>query len=351
MTPSDESILNSPRPNCRPQSGTLGVTCALMALAVACDGGGGTARSGAEGAAAPPVVAAPAEPLPALDSIQVSSPDPARVGADSDRRISEARASSQSKPEAIEERALLGAELYDAGQGAEAERVYRELLARHPEHVASLIGLAQILIDRDDQDGAGALIERALKANPQSIPAMQKKIAWLLARDRAAEAVSLAETALRLDAKSAALQAALGDAQRSFGDLPKAIAAYRKAVALNPGWAPGWTRLGESLAENGDAAEAQAALARALERNPESYPAYRAMARLYFDNGQPEQAVGAWERALRLQPDRGEAHEGMAEALLAARRPAEARRHAEEAQRRGRDVHALLQKIARAETP
>jgi len=40
--------------------------------------------------------------------------------------------------------------------------------------------------------------------------------------------------------------------------------------------------------------------------------------------------AGGWrlERALRLQPDRGEAHEGMAEALLAARRPAEARRHA-----------------------
>ncbi len=58
-----------------------------------------------------------------------------------------------------------------------------------------------------------------------------------------------------------------------------------------------------------------------------------------------------WERALRLQPDRGEAHEGIAEALLAAKRPAEARRHAEEALRRGRDVHALIQKIDRAGTP
>jgi len=61
--------------------------------------------------------------------------------------------------------------------------------------------------------------------------------------------------------------------------------------------------------------------------------------------------VGAWERALRLQPDRGEAREGIAEALLAAKRPAEARRHAEEALRRGRGVHALIQKIDRAGTP
>jgi superkiller protein 3 len=315
-----------------------------MALAIACGGGGGTSRSAADGSA-------PAQPLPPLDSLPAQSPDPAKSGADSDKRIAEARASSKSKPDEIEARALLGATLYDGGKSAEAERVYRELLERHPGHVGSLVGLAQILMDRDDLDGAGAAIERALKTNPESIPALQKKIALLLARDQAAEAVSLAETSQHLDANSAALQAALGDAQRSFGDLPKAIAAYRKAVGLNPGWAPGWTRLGEALAENGDDAEAQAALAKALVCNPESYPAYRALARLYFDNGQPEQAVGAWERALRLQPDRGEAHEGMAEALLAARRPAEARGHAEEAQRLGRDVHALLQKIARAGTP
>jgi tetratricopeptide (TPR) repeat protein len=349
--PSDNPIRCPPRANRHPRPGTLGMTCALVALATACGGDGGTARNAAPGTAASPAEAAPAGKLPPLDSLRVNSPDPTRSGADSDKRISQARASSQGKPEAIEARALLGAELYDGGRSAKAERVYRELLKQHPEHVGALVGLAQILIDRDDLDGAGAVIERALKANPESIPALQMKIAWLLGRDQAAEAVSQAESALRRAANSAALQGALGDAQRSYGDLPKAIEAYRKVVGLNPEWAPGWTRLGESLAQNGDAAEAQAALTRALERNPESYPAYRALARLYFDNGQPEQAVGAWERALHLQPDRGEAHEGMAEALLAARRPAEARRYAEEAQRRGRDVHALLQKIDRAKTP
>ena len=249
--------------------GALGVSSAFIALAMACGGGGGTAQSGAPGTAAPSAQTAPAAPLPPLESLQVNSPDPSRSGADSSQRISQARASSQSKPEAIETRALLGAELYDGGKSAEAERVYKDLLKQHPEHVASLVGLAQILIDRDDLDGAGPLIDRALKANPESIPALQRRVALLLARDQAAEAVSVAQTALRLDAKSAALQAALGDAQRAFGDLPKAIAA----------------------------------------------------------------------------------HEGIAEALLAAKRLEEARRHAEEALRRGRDVHALLKTIDRAGTP
>jgi len=244
MTPSDTPIPCPPRPSVRPRLGALGVTCAFMALAIACGGGGETPRNASDGTAAPPMTAAPAKLLPPLDSLQVQTPEPAKSAAGSDKRISEARAASQGNPEAIEARALLGAELYDGGQSAEAERVYKELLARNPEHVSSLVALAQILIDRDDLDGAGALIERALKANPNSIPALQKKIALLVARDQAVEAVSLAEKVVRLDANSAALQAALGDAQRSFGDLPKAIEAYRKAVVLNPEWAPGWTRLG-----------------------------------------------------------------------------------------------------------
>ena len=55
--------------------------------------------------------------------------------------------------------------------------------------------------------------------------------------------------------------------------------------------------------------------------------------------------VAESEAALRLQPERAEAHQGLAEALLAAKRPAEARPHAEAAKRLGRDVQALLKQI------
>src|SRR6266446_9000018 len=120
MKPADTLIAYPPLTNGPPRPGALGVTCALIAFAIACGGGGGTAPSAAHGTAAPPAQAAPAGPLPPLDSLQVHSPDPARSGADSSKRISQARASSQSKPEAVEARALLGAELYDGGKSAQA---------------------------------------------------------------------------------------------------------------------------------------------------------------------------------------------------------------------------------------
>jgi cytochrome c-type biogenesis protein CcmH/NrfG len=66
---------------------------------------------------------------------------------------------------------------------------------------------------------------------------------------------------------------------------------------------------------------------------------------MHYNEGHPDKAVEAWGQALKLQPDRGEAHEGLAEALLATKRPADARLEAEQAKHLGRNVDALLMKI------
>src|SRR6185503_3003612 len=104
MTPSGTPIPRPPRPSDRPRPRSLGAICAVAALAIACGGGGEPARSAADGSAAPPAQAAPAE----------------------------ARAASPGKPDPIEAQAVLGAELYDGGRSADAERVYSEVLKSHP---------------------------------------------------------------------------------------------------------------------------------------------------------------------------------------------------------------------------
>src|SRR5688572_1759941 len=119
----------------RPRPGSLGATWVVAALTIACGGGGEPARGAAEGSAAPAGQAIPAE----------------------------ARVSSPGRSDPVEAEAARAAELYDSGRSADAERAYREILQQHPEHVGSLVGLAQILLDREDLDGAGAVVERALK--------------------------------------------------------------------------------------------------------------------------------------------------------------------------------------------
>src|SRR5262249_17837875 len=221
------------------------VAVALLPLSIGCGNNAGTTPAAATAPGVTPAKAAvpdatPASPLPPLEAQHLSPPGTAAPGA-AELTIAENRAVKGKGPDGIDARAGQADRLYDGGRSAEAEKIYREVLSGHPDHVASLAGLAQILLDRDDLNGAAPLVDRALKANPDSVPAVQRKIALLLARDQSDQAVTLAQTALRREANSAALQAALGDAQRAYGDLPKAIDAYRKAVALNPGWAPGWT--------------------------------------------------------------------------------------------------------------
>jgi tetratricopeptide (TPR) repeat protein len=58
----------------------------------------------------------------------------------------------------------LGAELLAAGRPADAEAVYRDDLARHPENGWSLLGLAQALDARGDAAGAAAVRERYTRA-------------------------------------------------------------------------------------------------------------------------------------------------------------------------------------------
>src|SRR5262245_26617977 len=197
-------------------------TGALLLSAFACGRGAGTAQSEAPPAApdarsaqeqgsapgAPPAESkkAPAEALAPMSALQVPAAAPAKAAAEAEKRIETARAASQSASDPLEAKARLAAELYDAGKGPEAERIYREILRDHRDHVGAHVGLAQILIDRDDLAGAGAANASALAANPQSVPALQQKVALLIAGDHASDAVGVAEKALRLDPGSASLQ-------------------------------------------------------------------------------------------------------------------------------------------------
>lgn len=58
----------------------------------------------------------------------------------------------------------LGAVLLEAGRPAEAERIYREDLARHPQNGWALFGLAQSLRKQNKTDEAEAVEERFKKA-------------------------------------------------------------------------------------------------------------------------------------------------------------------------------------------
>jgi tetratricopeptide (TPR) repeat protein len=107
----------------------------------------------------------------------------------------------------------------------------------------------------------------------------------------------------------------------------EAIEAYRRVVALDPGYAAAWNNLGLLLHRLGKYAEARGSYEAALKQDPGCAEAAYNLGSLDEDCGDVDAAVAEYRRAIGLSPDYADAHFNLAAALARAGRNAEAARH------------------------
>jgi SAM-dependent methyltransferase/Flp pilus assembly protein TadD len=86
------------------------------------------------------------------------------------------------------------------------------------------------------------------------------------------------------------------------GRLDEAIAAYRKALARDPGLVVAHNNLGNALAGRGRTEEAAAAYRRALDFNPRHVEAHYNLALLHERHGRHADAARSYEQVIRLRP-------------------------------------------------
>lgn len=166
-----------------------------------------------------------------------------------------------------------------AGRGREAETRYRDILKQFPDHIHALVGLANIAIDRGVLDDAGRLLDHALNVSP-NLSHIHRALARLhmsqshfeLAMSAAERAVSLnpelsdswttkgtveawglkqadAATsfvkALEIERRQPRVWLSLGHVNKALGRRDESIAAYRQAIALDPGLGEAWWSLAD----------------------------------------------------------------------------------------------------------
>lgn len=177
----------------------------------------------------------------------------------------------------------------------------------------NLLGLALAMIGRTAD--AVAAFDRALGANPQYIEALLNRAVVLQQVGDAASAQASLRQAEELGRpddsgypavvanRLANSHARLGDEYREAGALREAIAQYRAALALRPGFADIQFKLGRALLEEGDHAGADAALAEALRAHPGWLDGMlmRGMA-MYLQNDL-DGAARLWDEAAQLHPE------------------------------------------------
>ena len=168
---------------------------------------------------------------------------------------------------------------------AEAEQLYRQLLAAAPNHpdVLHLLGLLKY------QSGA------------------------------AAEAVELIRRAIAINPNADAYYSNLGLALVALGRADEAIAAYQKALVLKPQSVVTLVNLAIALHDKGDLESAKSACLQGLAARPDHADAHFQLGRILKDQGSLESAIASYRHAAELRPNHAMTHYNLGNALQAAR--------------------------------
>lgn len=235
-----------------------------------------------------------------------------------------------------------GLALHQNGQMAEAEALYRKVLAKIPSHAGAnhLLGLAllnrakpqdavthlarAVHVRGDDAEyrnnfgvalnaagrpgDAVAELDRAIALRPNYAAAMNNRGLALKALGRHADAAQSFEAALTLKPAEAGFLNNLGNALTECGDWFGAEKAYRTALDARPAHVGALTALGTVLLQMGRKAEALDVAKAAAAAHPAEPELQRGLGHAYRVAGNAAAAVAAYRALIALRPDDAEAH-------------------------------------------
>ena len=210
-----------------------------------------------------------------------------------------------------------GCQLLDLKRFADAEAVFRGLLAREPQDDWALHQLAFALWRQDRLEEALSVIRSAIGAGPEESAHQVLCCHVLMSLRRAGEALAAADEGVRLDPSSANAFAARAQALSGQSDWAGSEAAAREGLARDPDNALANHFLAHSLRQQGRVHENAAAVQEQLRRDPDSPLAHANAGWAALERGDRRKAEDHFATALRLAPDFEWAREGLLHAFRA----------------------------------
>jgi len=227
-----------------------------------------------------------------------------------------------------------GLALHNEGRLAEAERLYREALARDPENGEALHLLGLAMGQGGRVEAAAELLRRAAQRAPGNAQLLNNLGEMLRQLGRRREALDAYRRAIMADPGLSAPYANAADALRAEADraeqlghrkparemrllaakylaelglnhwrrlvLDKAEDACRQALALDPRSIAALVNLGAILGKTGRLGEGEAALRRAISLDPDHADAHGQLAILLLERGDHETGMAALRKAREL---------------------------------------------------
>ena len=206
-------------------------------------------------------------------------------------------------------------ERHRAGQFAEARRLYRDVLARTPEHPVTLFRSGLLELQDGHPEAALLLVERAVAAN-----AAEPRYHFVLGQSLQAlrrwdPAIGAYETALKLQPDFLDAWNNLGVALKESGLFRDALQAYDNVIALRPDYAECHSNRGYALHAMGKFDEAVARYKVAIVLRPDSAIFYNNLGYSYEAGGLHREACVSCEAAVKVDPAYPEAYNSLGNAL------------------------------------
>jgi predicted O-linked N-acetylglucosamine transferase (SPINDLY family) len=238
---------------------------------------------------------------------------------------------------------------HQAGHLAEAERLYRQILAIDARNADALHLIGVIALQRGQPGIAVEMINTAIGVNGNAASYYSNLGNALKELGRLDEAIAAFNTAIRIahdcveahynlgnalfelkrldEARTAFVttlryrptfaeaHSNLGNVFRHLGDLDAAIAAYRGAIRVRPDFAEAHSNLGNTLYDLEQPIEGVAACGKAVCLRPDFANALSNLGNALGQAGRSDAAVAAYVRAIRILPDYAEAYSNLGNAL------------------------------------
>jgi len=222
---------------------------------------------------------------------------------------------SRMTPHTIQQTFDLALRHHQAGRMAEAERIFRQVLAERPNHADALNLLGVLAAQAGRLDAAVELIQRAIRLKPDGALAHNNLGNALIGMGQLDEAVTCYRQAIRLEPDYALAYHNLGNALTRMGQLDEAITSCRQAIRLKPDYAEAHYNLGIALKANAQLDEAVASYRQAIRLKPDFAEAHTNLGIALRDLGQLDEAIASYRQAIRLKPNHAEAHNNLGIAL------------------------------------
>ena len=215
----------------------------------------------------------------------------------------------------IPEALAIAIQHHQAGRLAEAEQIYRQILAVEPNQADAWHLLGVIAHQVGQHSVAVEYMERTIELKGSEAAFHNNLGGVYRALHRLPEAVACYRRALELKPGYAVTHYNLGVVLKDLGKLEEAIACYRRAVELKPDLAEAHHNLGTALQRQGKLDEAVAYYSRALELRPGYAEAHHSLGAALQRQGKLEEAVACYRQALELKPDNLEIYNNVGSAL------------------------------------